>query len=223
VPGCALTKEDTIEEEEIRDHGEATYEDSLRMVGGVESLGFRDYLITVLRLLVGAEIFREGEIFYLPLPGEELQVPQEAATSATSSKAGHSAAGASASTSAKRGYAYARSSASDSASQCDVDGSRSDAEERGPAKRWRVLRSSQTESGSAAGSGSKTSPSPPKASQSAPGPAPRAQTPPNAAQKRSHDVMKEEEDETSSLSSMSDAGASRPSKRSKIPRRTRGH
>lgn len=66
-----------MEEEEVTDHGDATYEDSQRMVTDVETLGFEDFLINSLRLLVGAEIFREREIFYLPLPGEEVRRREE--------------------------------------------------------------------------------------------------------------------------------------------------
>jgi hypothetical protein len=78
VPGCSLTKEEVMEEEEVIDHGDATYEDSQRMVADVETLGFEDFLINSLRLLVGAEIFREREIFYLPLPGEQVHRREEA-------------------------------------------------------------------------------------------------------------------------------------------------
>ena len=58
--------------EEIEDHGDATYEDSLRMIKDIQSLDFDSYLIGILRQLVGLDILREQEIFYLPQPGEEV-------------------------------------------------------------------------------------------------------------------------------------------------------
>ena len=73
-----------MEEEEVIDHGDATYDDSQRMMADVESLGFEAFLINSLRLLVGAEIFREREIFYLPLPGEEPVRRREPASSSAS-------------------------------------------------------------------------------------------------------------------------------------------
>lgn len=61
-----------MEDEEIEDHGDATHEDSLRMVKDVETLDFDAYLIGTLRQLVGLDILREQEVFYLPSPGEEV-------------------------------------------------------------------------------------------------------------------------------------------------------
>ncbi|TFK44886.1 hypothetical protein BDQ12DRAFT_673754 [Crucibulum laeve] len=72
VPGCSLTDRELMEKEEIEDHGDATHEDSLRMVTDIESLDFDAYLIGILRQLVGVDILREQEVFYLPSPGEEV-------------------------------------------------------------------------------------------------------------------------------------------------------
>ena len=72
VPGCSLTNQYLIKREEIEDDGEATYEDSLRMVHDIEYLDFDQYLIGILRQLVGLDILREGEVFYLPQPGDEV-------------------------------------------------------------------------------------------------------------------------------------------------------
>ena len=58
--------------EEIEDHGDATHEDSLRMIKDIQSLDFDSYLIGILRQLVGLDILREQEVFYLPQPGEEI-------------------------------------------------------------------------------------------------------------------------------------------------------
>lgn len=71
VPGCTLGNKEFMEEEEIEDHGDATYEDSLRVVRNIELLDFEDYLISVLRQLVGPHLLREAEIYYLRAPGEE--------------------------------------------------------------------------------------------------------------------------------------------------------
>jgi hypothetical protein len=61
-----------MEEEEIEDHGDATVEDSYRMIKDLDSLGFHSDLIGILRQLVGLDILREQEVFYLPAPGEEV-------------------------------------------------------------------------------------------------------------------------------------------------------
>lgn len=72
VPGCSLNDKELMAEEEIEDHGDATHEDSLRMVKDIETLGFDLDLIGIIRQLVGLDILREQEVFYLPLPGEEI-------------------------------------------------------------------------------------------------------------------------------------------------------
>jgi hypothetical protein len=72
VPGCSLTNQELMKEEEIEDHGEATYADSLRVIQEIEELNFDQYLIGILRQLVGLDILREGEVFYLPQPGDEV-------------------------------------------------------------------------------------------------------------------------------------------------------
>ncbi|PFH52118.1 hypothetical protein AMATHDRAFT_2368 [Amanita thiersii Skay4041] len=71
VPGCSLSDQEVIEDNEIIDEGEATYADSLRMIKDIESLDFDSYLIGVLRQLVGVDLLREQEVFYLPAIGEE--------------------------------------------------------------------------------------------------------------------------------------------------------
>lgn len=69
VPGCSLVNRKLIKEEEIEDHGDATYEDSIRKVADIETLGINDYVIGVIRLLVGPD--KEQEVYFLPKPGEE--------------------------------------------------------------------------------------------------------------------------------------------------------
>lgn len=72
VPGCSLSNHELMAHEQIEDHGGATYEDSLRMIRDIESLLLNQYLIGIIRQLVGLDILREGEVFYLPQPGEDV-------------------------------------------------------------------------------------------------------------------------------------------------------
>lgn len=72
IPGCCLNDEDLIQEEEIVDDGEAFIQGDTLVVDNIETLDFEAYLHWVLRQLVGPEILRENEIFYLPEPGEEI-------------------------------------------------------------------------------------------------------------------------------------------------------
>ncbi|KAG2159131.1 uncharacterized protein EDB93DRAFT_446039 [Suillus bovinus] len=71
VPGCSLGDKELMDEEEIQDHGPATYEDYSRLVGNIEALDFNPYLVGILRQLVGVDLIRENEVFFLPQPGEE--------------------------------------------------------------------------------------------------------------------------------------------------------
>jgi hypothetical protein len=57
-------------EEDIKDEGDATTLDHARMVDDIETLDFSSDLIGILRQLVGVDLLRENEIFFLPLPGE---------------------------------------------------------------------------------------------------------------------------------------------------------
>jgi hypothetical protein len=72
VPGCSLNDEDLINEEEIEDHGEAILQGDTRIVDDIETLDFEAYLHWVMRQLVGPDILRENEVFYLPEPNEEI-------------------------------------------------------------------------------------------------------------------------------------------------------
>ncbi|KAJ3575065.1 hypothetical protein NP233_g1357 [Leucocoprinus birnbaumii] len=72
VPGCTLNDEDLIKEEEIEDHGEAIIQGDTLIVDDIETLDFEAYLHWVMRQLVGPEILRENEVFYLPQPGEAI-------------------------------------------------------------------------------------------------------------------------------------------------------
>jgi hypothetical protein len=59
-----------MEEEDIHDEGDATTLDHARMVGDIETLDFSSDLVGILRQLVGVDLLRENEIFFLPQPGE---------------------------------------------------------------------------------------------------------------------------------------------------------
>jgi hypothetical protein len=71
VPGCSLGDSELMKEEDIQDMGDATMEDAERMINDLDSLHFNSYLIGILRHLVGVDILREQEVYYLPRPGEE--------------------------------------------------------------------------------------------------------------------------------------------------------
>ncbi|TFY70419.1 hypothetical protein EVG20_g2580 [Dentipellis fragilis] len=72
VPGCSLGDGELMSSQEIVDHGFATFDDHGRMIPDIESLDFNSYLIGVLRQLVGVDLLREQEVFYLPNPGERV-------------------------------------------------------------------------------------------------------------------------------------------------------
>lgn len=78
VPGCSLNDENLIQEEEIKDLGEAITTGDTHIVDNIETLDLDPYLLWVMRQLVGTEILRENEVFYLPEPGEEIvRIPPE--------------------------------------------------------------------------------------------------------------------------------------------------
>lgn len=67
-----MTNHILMKEQEIVDHGLAPVEDAYVMIKDIESLDLDSDLISVLRVLVGHDIFRDQELFYLPSPGEQL-------------------------------------------------------------------------------------------------------------------------------------------------------
>jgi hypothetical protein len=73
VPGCSLTDRELMVEEDIQDHGDATIADSKQIVKDIESLGFSGDLIGILRQLVGVDLLREHEVFYLPTSMRKLR------------------------------------------------------------------------------------------------------------------------------------------------------
>lgn len=58
-----------MKEESIEDHGQATVEESERLVDNIDEL-FDPYLLGNIRKLVGVDLMRENEIYHLPRPGE---------------------------------------------------------------------------------------------------------------------------------------------------------
>ncbi|PPQ62954.1 hypothetical protein CVT24_006194 [Panaeolus cyanescens] len=70
VPGCSLAHPELMREESIEDHGDASQEDGSRMIRNIDSLNFDSDMIGALRQLVGLDILREQEVFYLPSPGD---------------------------------------------------------------------------------------------------------------------------------------------------------
>ena len=86
VPGCSLGDKELMDEQEILDHGPATHEDYSRLVGNIEALDFSPYLVGVLRQLVGVDLIRENEVFYLLQPGEEAHYKKKGRKSVAGSK-----------------------------------------------------------------------------------------------------------------------------------------
>ncbi|KAF5376239.1 hypothetical protein D9615_008477 [Tricholomella constricta] len=58
-----------MDEEEIEDLGDALPEDGRSMTHNLDAYQFEDYLSGVLRLLVGVDMLREQEVYYLPQSG----------------------------------------------------------------------------------------------------------------------------------------------------------
>ncbi|KAI0359672.1 hypothetical protein OH77DRAFT_1048402 [Trametes cingulata] len=71
VPGCALGgNAELMKDEEIEDQGLVKAEDIPRLIRDVESLNLSPYLVGLLRQLVGVDLLREQEVFYIPRPGD---------------------------------------------------------------------------------------------------------------------------------------------------------
>jgi hypothetical protein len=73
VPGCSLWNEKHMREEDIQRHGDATVEDMQTIEGDIEQLAISDEIVSNLKLLVGVDLLRELEIFYLPQPNLPLK------------------------------------------------------------------------------------------------------------------------------------------------------
>jgi hypothetical protein len=72
VPQCSLYNTELMMKLQVTDDGPATQRDYDKLIEHVETLDFDPLLIGVLRLLVGVDLLRENEIYYLPQEGEEV-------------------------------------------------------------------------------------------------------------------------------------------------------
>ncbi|KAI0629041.1 hypothetical protein C8Q77DRAFT_1144676 [Trametes polyzona] len=78
VPGCSLGgNADLMKEEDIEDQGFVKSEDIPRLIRDVETLNLSPYLVGVLRQLVGVDLIREQEVFYLPRPDDGVVLPSK--------------------------------------------------------------------------------------------------------------------------------------------------
>ena len=77
VPQCSLNNKDLMEEEDITDDGLATVRDFERLWDHVEEQKLNPYLIGVVRQLVGLDLLRENEIYYLPTDEDIEQMEQK--------------------------------------------------------------------------------------------------------------------------------------------------
>lgn len=66
VPGCALGNAELMKDENINDLGLVKAEDIPRLIRDIDSLNLSPYLVGVLRQLVGVDLLREQEVFYIP-------------------------------------------------------------------------------------------------------------------------------------------------------------
>ena len=70
VPQCSLNDKELMGQEDITDDGLATVRDFERLWDHVEEQNLSPYLIGVIRQLVGLDLLRENEIYYLPTDEE---------------------------------------------------------------------------------------------------------------------------------------------------------
>lgn len=66
VPQCSISNKELMEEEDITDDGLATVRDFDRLWDQIEEKDLSPYLIGTIRQLVGVDLVRENEIYYLP-------------------------------------------------------------------------------------------------------------------------------------------------------------
>jgi hypothetical protein len=66
VPGCVLVNTEFMAAEDIVDQGDAEVEDMNRIEAGIDTLDISAEVISNLKLLVGVDVLREIEVFYLP-------------------------------------------------------------------------------------------------------------------------------------------------------------
>ncbi|KAI0332954.1 hypothetical protein GY45DRAFT_1320196 [Cubamyces sp. BRFM 1775] len=70
VPGCALGNAELMKDESIKDLGLVKAEDIPRLIRDLDSCNLSPYLVGVLRQLVGVDLLREQEVFYIPRRGD---------------------------------------------------------------------------------------------------------------------------------------------------------
>lgn len=71
VPGCSLSDTDLMAKEHIEDHGDAIVDDVKHLIRDIKTLEvYNSYLEGVLRQLLGVDLLREQEIYYMVQPGE---------------------------------------------------------------------------------------------------------------------------------------------------------
>ncbi|KAI0827888.1 hypothetical protein BC628DRAFT_1366012 [Trametes gibbosa] len=76
VPGCSLGgNAEFMKDEKIEDDGYVKADDLVGLIRDVESLNLSPYIVGVLRQLVGVDLLREQEVFYIPRPGDRV-IPQ---------------------------------------------------------------------------------------------------------------------------------------------------
>ncbi|KZT01460.1 uncharacterized protein LAESUDRAFT_477694 [Laetiporus sulphureus 93-53] len=91
VPGCSLGDAELMEEEDIEDHGPLLINSRVRLEDDLEALDLDPNLVGVLRQLVGVDLLREQEVFYITEPGESIRYKHKAKSFASQSKlSGHS-------------------------------------------------------------------------------------------------------------------------------------
>lgn len=80
VPQCSLHDKELMEEEDVTDDGLATVRDFERLWDHVEEQNLSPYLVGVIRQLVGIDLLRENEVYYLPTDEEVKQMEKKQRT-----------------------------------------------------------------------------------------------------------------------------------------------
>ena len=73
VPRCSLLDPEVEKDVSIVDCGVATEEEVQRAVGDLEAVGLDPNVLGVIRQLAGVQLMREGQVGYLPKPGERIR------------------------------------------------------------------------------------------------------------------------------------------------------
>lgn len=77
VPQCSINNKELMEEEDITDDGLATVRDFDLLWDQIEEKDLSPYLIGTIRQLVGVDLLRENEIYYLPTEEEVERMEQK--------------------------------------------------------------------------------------------------------------------------------------------------